>query len=65
MRSKWDNLFAGIGAVYILLTVTSVIMSHGKDPKGAIDWGDIAWFLFSMAVFASAVIDIHKFFKDE
>lgn len=64
MSRRVSNLQAGFSMAVILIFIYAVVHSHGADTSGnaPLDWGDIAWFLFYMLIFAFSVIDVYKWF---
>lgn len=59
--SRKDDFWAGISAAFIFVTVITVVSAHGKFDTHPTTWWDILQFLFIMAVFSSAVVDVYKY----
>lgn len=63
MNKLRQGFSAGIAFAVIFVDVAVVIGSHGESSSDAVSWTDIIWFLVLMAVFASASIDLYKYWQ--
>lgn len=68
-ESKFDKVFSAfslaLAHIIVVLPFFYIIRAHGDVADSTpINWGDVFWALFFVAVYISCVIDLYKFYKE-
>jgi hypothetical protein len=63
MSVRRDDFGAGYAGAIVVFIIIGVLQSHGQSDSHSVTWPDILFFLFLMAIFASCVVDLYKYWQ--